>query len=188
MKAITIDNVIHTQGEYREFNNYSTSGVDDLQWEDWGFRDITEPILAPNERSTGKLVYVPEDDNYTYTIITLTNFDVESELLSTLKLSSAGIAGNKLEADGRLEYEFMRNKIRSSLSEGVITLTENKLLRRLVNPILSRLKDGDWDLVKDDLDTLLIDNPTVPVNSATIISHIQNRVDTYVAEKLTINN
>jgi len=183
MKAITIEGVIYTQTDFKEFNNYSTSGVGDAQWETWGFRDIIEPTLLSNERNTGELIYVPENDNYTYVVITLTDFDIESELLTTLNSSPNAILEHRLEEEGRLEYTFMRNKMRESWDNGTITYQENKQLRKYVKPILSKLKEGDWDIVQDDLVQLLIDNPGIPSNLVTIINQIQNRVDTYMIEK-----
>ena len=148
---------------------------------DAGFREFVEPSKLLYEKN-GDMYYDDPNERYTYYVIPFTQQEIDDYDDNLFNSDESIQLENKQESEGEQEYWFLRNKMRRAYKTGVIIKTEFKQLRRFVKPILVQLKLGDWDLVLDDLNQLLIDNPGAPAKLVTIINQIITRIDDYVTQ------
>lgn len=180
MKAITDNSVIIVRNSipnvWNNIHNYNSINNTVQQIAD-GWRDVVQPTKTVYQKN-GAIFYDGSNDNYTYTVVDFTAqeiIDYDQDVLDN-------------DADSQLEDEHItnglrmskriKNAIRRDYTANVITEPQFNGFKRNLRPAMTFLKEGEWQLAKEDLDALAV--PSDPEVLA-LLTSIKANVDDYVA-------
>jgi hypothetical protein len=187
-KAIKIDGIIRFQSSFKTFGNtLGFSNATDKQLYDWGFRDVVVPSATTYQR-LGEIYYkeyiIDASGNttgnyFTYPVIDFTQeeIDVYDQRVLDKDIHTQKI--NELENDGKLFFKRIKAIIERNVSTSAITETQGFGFRKNLAPVIRPLREGDWDIAKENLDNMSA--PSDPeVN--TILTGITSMIDTYIID------
>jgi len=194
MKAIKINGIIKFQSSFRTFINPYTGktilgfkSATDKQLYDWGFRDVIVPSTTTYQR-LGSIYYeeyiVDASGNttgnyFTYPVIDFTQEEIDAYDQNVLDNDIHSQKIDKLENDGDRFFRRIKAIIERNVSTSAITQTQGFGFRKNLAPVIRPLREGDWDIVKENLDNM--GTPGDP-EVASILSGITGMIDTYIID------
>lgn len=188
--------VVVTQGENTRFKNFpqdfegwkdietgrpvnNISKTDEAYWNSQGIYRVVEPTIDPSTQKKGA-GYL-DGNVYTFQVELKTQAEQDAYQEQLLNSDAAQTLEYTLEADGKEFFAKFRARMRRLWKDGSMTYAQFKTIREAMNPILSKLVWGDWDIVKDELEAL-----SIPSGAPAIYTTIKNKaielVDEYIQQ------
>ncbi len=119
-------------------NTDSYNLLTEKHYED-GWRDVVTPELEPNEKLGG--VYFDEtNDVITYNVVVKSSEEIENETRKAIK----SIYQGEHEIQGNATYQDFRVDLIRALQNGDIDETKLFEIEDLLEPVYSRIKNGNW--------------------------------------------
>jgi len=104
-----------------------------------GWRDVVKPGITSTQR-LGDLYYDEDNDVVTYVIIDKSELEIEEELRESIR----SVYQVPHEFEGNETYQEFRVDLIRSLQKGDIDQDELFEIEDLLEPIYSRVKNGNW--------------------------------------------
>jgi hypothetical protein len=193
-KAIKIDGIIRLHSSFGAFKNpYTGESVigfkyaTDEQLYNWGFRNVIVPSATTYQR-LGSIYYEEyimdasgntTGNYYTYPVIDFTQQEIDDYDQGILDNDIHTRKIYKLEDDGDVFFKRIKAIIERNVSTSAITQTQGFGFRKNLSPVIRPLREGDWDIAKENLDNM---NTPADPTVASILSGITGMIDTYIID------
>jgi hypothetical protein len=154
----------------------------DAELEALGIFDVKLNPITEHQRYKNSLIPDDFDEPNKLWIMPIIDFTAEEVIThDEQKLDSDETASeeDQRKADGELFVVRLKNRIRRRRKSENLSLEQYKTARLLVFPMSAYLKDGQWDLAKDDIDAIPHQG-SAKIRS--IIETAQTKIDNYIAE------
>jgi hypothetical protein len=178
MKAIEINNKIVVYRilpkVWNDTTNFRSSTNQELY--DLGFRNVVIPNITQYQR-IGVIFLDEINDVYTYTVIEFSQQEIDDFDDNLLSNDNSSVTEDVHVEKGKIMYRRLKSKIRRAKDLGVITPNQFNLIYKPLRKALVWLNSGDWDIAKDNLDSL-----QEPTNQKLldILNAIKNKINTYI--------
>lgn len=147
-----------------------------------GWRDVIYPSYdIETEKLDGLYLVVVTggSDYYTYYVVAKTQEEIDEYNENQFQNSDEAIAERQFAEDGEALYNRIRYEIRQLKTNGDLTTQQFQTVRTILRPEVLPLLTGDWDIVKSNLDALVLPGGA-PAIYGFILNQIKTRVDDYV--------
>jgi len=179
MKAITVNSEIIVRSQipniWNNVHNYNSVNNTAQQIAD-GWRDVVEPSKT-NYQKNGAIFYDGGNDNYTYAVVDFSAQEIIDYDQNVLDNDADSQLEDTHIVEGLKMSKRIKNAIRRDYTNAVITKTQFNGFKRNLRSSMTFLKEGEWDLAKEDLDALAV--PSDPDVNA-LLTSIKANVDEYV--------
>ena len=135
---------------------------------------ITYTIIDTSGNTTGNY--------FTFYIIDFTQEEIDAFDQAILDTDIHSDLESKHIILGEILFRRIKSTVRRARENGEITTPQTLVFKRNLVPLIRPLKDGDWDLVKENLETI-----TTPPNADVhaVLSGITGTVITYINTEYT---
>lgn len=152
-----------------------------LEWESYGFYPVQEPVISDYQ---SLIPLIPSDfddinDVFVHRVYDFTQeeIDEKDQLLADTD-SYANEARIEIQ-DGELFVWRIKSLIKRRVADNTITAVNGKGFRRNLRPIIPMIKEGEWDLAKEDLDAMTPGDSGV----LSVLNEIRAMVDNYISNQ-----
>lgn len=188
MKAIKINNEIRFQNSFQTFGkSIGFKHATEKQLYDWGFREVIIPEITQYQR-LGRIYFkefiqltggTTTGNYFTYQVQDFTQLEMDIIEDDELDSDESALLEDKYEKDGLLAYKRIKNRIRRAKDTNHITKNQFNTIRRFIRPAILPITTGDWDIAKENLDSLSEPNNVKLLNILKIVKDI---VDNYIID------
>jgi len=142
-----------------------------------GFYNVVIPTLAEHQKIDYNLENgTIENDVFTYAIITLTQAEIDAQLLEEENRPILDLL-EKFESDGNTFYNDVKLLVKKHHTKGTITDAQFKSIRVVLEPAMRPLKLGDFDIAQDNINAITRPSGTL----APLYDFVKDKIDNYLS-------
>lgn len=152
-----------------------------LEWEAYGFYPVDEPLVSDYQELIPLIPTDYDGDNniFVHRVYDFNPEEIAQRDQALLDADTHSVSAREEIENGELYAWRIKALIKRRVADNTITVANGKGFRRNLRPIIPMLKEGEWDLAKEDLDAMTPGDSGV----LSVLNEIRAMVDNYISNQ-----